>query len=90
MRLFEYTPHIYTKENNGWKTHKQIFIALQLLPLITSGAFQYFEEGTDVALIVGFLTPLLNIYYWIIWTAANVGVLLLAVYDNRKKMSVSA
>lgn len=79
MKLFEYTPHIYTKED--WKTHKKYFIALQLIPLILTAIFSYFSERTDAAIILGFIGPLFSIWYWV-WTGANIFVYVLAKVEN--------
>lgn len=73
-RYFEYTPHIYQKVD--WHTHITMFMAIQLLPVALGIVF-----AIPVASIV------LTIYYYIL-TAANIGVLLLAVYDNRKGRGV--
>lgn len=81
MRIFEYTPHIYQK--GDWNAHIGIFIALQLVPLMLTAIFAYFTEGTETAAFYGFISPLPSIYYWI-WSAANVGVLFLAMHDNKR------
>ena len=80
-RWFSYTPHIYKSED--WKKHKKIFIYLQLAPLILGAVFAYFEEGTDVAIVYGFVAPLFNIGYYIL-TILNIAVYILAIYENKK------
>ena len=70
-RWFSYTPHIYKRED--WKAHKKIFIVLQLMPLILSATFVFFQEGTDVAMVNGFVAPFFSIWYYIL-TILNIAV----------------
>jgi hypothetical protein len=79
--FFSYTPHIYTKED--WKTHKKIFIVIQLIPLILSAAFVYLQEGADMAMVYGFVAPLSSTWYYIL-TILNIAVYVLAIYENKR------
>ena len=69
--MITYTPQIYKK--GDWNTHIGMFIAIQALPVILAWLF-----GFTV------LDVVTSIAYQIL-TAANVGVLVLAVVENRKK-----
>jgi hypothetical protein len=70
-RWFSYTPHIYNKKGD-WNTHIGIFVAIQLVPLILTSLFGY-----------SVLSVMTSIFYYIL-SGANIGILLLAVYENKK------
>jgi hypothetical protein len=69
--FFSYTPQPY-KSREDWNTHAGLFIAIQLVPLI-------------LTLLTGYsvLSVVTSIGYYVL-TGANIGMLLLAVYETKK------
>ena len=53
------------------------------MPLILTAVFVYLQEGTDVAMVNGFVAPLFDIWYYIL-TILNIAVYVLAIYENKK------